>query len=246
MHEVFFNFVLQSDFALQSIRARQQEMVMKEEKIQSYLKDISYIKGIIRDNEENVIIEHWAWYAWAFMTLAGSLLHFYLYTKTGLSAADAFLYIWLPVFLIGVILESLAVLIRSGREDVPFFSRKFLRFILAVITTSIILITMIIHLMRNGSLVPGIILIAAAAPFSLYGIWSISYLFIESFILLIAGLVLYIGHGTSAGSFLFSGVFCSIVFAAGGIHSYLFDKKRTDKRNARTLADNGGGEKSDA
>ncbi len=218
---------------------------MEQEQIKSYLDDISYIKGIIRDNEETVIIEHWAWYAWAVMTTAGTLIHYFLFKAYKLEAVDAFLYIWLPVFIVGVIIETIALLIRSGKDDFPFMSKKFIRFILAVITTSIIIITMIIHMLRTGILVPGIILTAVAVPFSIYGIWSLSYLFIEAFILLAAGLLFYLGHGTSPAAYLAAGIFCSAVFAAGGIHSYFFDRHLQKKRDARLQYPEQHGERSE-
>ena len=65
-----------------------------------YLEDLKVIREVLSENEERPLLEWWAFLLWGLLVIGGTLATPYL-IEAGLTAMDSFLYLWVPILIVG-------------------------------------------------------------------------------------------------------------------------------------------------
>ncbi len=197
-----------------------------------YAKDIETIKSVLLQIGEKPLIEHWAYYTWGGLVLAGSLLQYYATKMLAYSIAEVFTLIWLPVILIALFLETIAWIRRMARESIPFFSRETMKLSLSATGMFIgacIIVSAFIQL-QAVDMLPSIILILFAFFLFLYALMTYTYIYGYAYFLLIAAVILHLLQLESSFKFLMMGIICSLSFIAAGITAWQVEKQRNGTR----------------
>ncbi len=197
---------------------------MKEdpEKMNSYLKDLQEISDLARRNDENPLVEYWDFISWGILLIIGTLLHSLFFPR---QLNHALLVIWLPIILVGGVVESLAWAAMVKKLQVPLTNRhnrrKYIS-LLTVFTAVCISFFYIIHL--NGP-VPGLMLILLSILFAMIVQMSYFALIAETLITLAAGIILTVldVHGTAITTA--TGIYTGCVFLIMGLHARYLEKK---------------------
>ncbi len=188
-------------------------------KLKQYLDDIVRIRTLMEKNEEIPFIEMWVFILWGVLVIIGTYLSAYAVHTAELTPARLYLIIWLPILVIGAAAETAAFFRRSAKAPIPVMSQRYIRFIIAFAGVLISLMFLLYRLAEGQVPIAGMILLISSIPLFLYGMVSLSSFYIEGFLILSAGIVVFIleqvGVGTSP---IWSGLAAGLMYIISGLH----------------------------
>ncbi|HTX72366.1 MAG TPA: hypothetical protein VMC79_06025 [Rectinemataceae bacterium] len=197
----------------------------KEREFEKRVDDIREIRKMLAEGKETPLIYPWAFYTWGLLTLGGSIVHYYLYTKTGVNIRDALVWIWLPILILGAVSESVSFALKAKASTIALFNHRLGGALLAALASIVILTLVVVRLSLAHAMTPGIIFLVGAFAMAFYAQISYSSLFIEAFGAIAVGLLLEFAGVHSPLSFLLTGIFTGILFIACGIHIQGIERK---------------------
>lgn len=192
--------------------------------LDAYLSDLKTVKDLLTRYDEKSMLAPWAFFVWAALVFAGTVVHGVLAARDIADLGVILRAVWLPAFLVGGVGELLAWLSRMSREDTPLFGRRFTRFVLSAVGVFAAAIPIVVVLFRADLFSPGLILVLSSIVFLVYAEITFSSLFIESYALLILGIVFIAVGVLSFAAYIAAGVVLSAAFLAFGIHSVLLER----------------------
>ncbi|HUX36528.1 MAG TPA: hypothetical protein VMV44_01380 [Rectinemataceae bacterium] len=198
----------------------------KEKEFEKRVDDIRAIRTMLADREDVPLIYPWAFFIWAFLVAGGSISHYLAYTSSGLDVHKALVWIWLPILIVGAVVESVSFALKAGRSAVPLLNRRFGGALLGGLASVIILTLVMIRLAMALAMTPGLVLLVGSFAMIFYAQISYSSLFIEAFVGIAVGLLLEFGGFKGPVAFLASGVIASLLYCASGIHIVAIERRR--------------------
>jgi hypothetical protein len=182
-----------------------------------YLEDIKDIKKLLSVNQEKPIVSPWAFHSWGMLILLGTLANLAGYHKAGLGFDQSLWWIWVPVMVLGGMLESIGFL-QVYRAQAPVLSsprvmKTYLGLWGLFVSASVILV----HLIRMQAVEPGIILVMLALFFIVFALASYQRVLGPAYALLGLGIIFMVFGLSNSWSYGAAGLICSLAFFAGGI-----------------------------
>ncbi len=198
---------------------------IKEGELEKRADDIKAIRELLAQSNEISLIHPWAFFAWAALVAAGSIVHYELFRNSAIAVKTALVWIWLPVLILGAIAESLSWATRLSKQALPLFNRRLGGAILGWIASMVVFAVVVIRL-AQVSLTPGIVILFAALPLVFYAQLSYGSLFIETFVVIAVGLLFEFAGAKGPELYLAGGIFASVLYAFAGFHIFLIERRR--------------------
>ena len=189
-----------------------------------YLEDLRVIREMVREHEERPLLEWWAFLLWGLLVLGGTVGSWRLGSTSGLEPMQIFLYLWVPILILGAIGEIAALLRRFTKEETPLFTRRYLKLFGTSALIVVALLAIVVPLVRGG-IAPGTILVVAAMPAIFYAYATFSSLFMEAGLLLIFGIFLEFLGLREQWLYLSVGIATGIIYTAMGFHSRSVERR---------------------
>ena len=187
--------------------------------------DIKAIRGMLAGANDLSLIHPWAFYIWASLVAAGTLVHYRLYLVAALHVNAALLYIWLPLLLVGCFIEGLSWALKLRERPLPLLNRRISGVILSWIASIAVIAVAVVRLAPVG-LSPGLLILFGVLPLAFYAQLCLASLFIEVFGGIALGIALEIAGLGGTALYLAAGLFMSVLYGTGGIHIALAERKR--------------------
>jgi len=197
-------------------------MEEKQDEIKRYLADLREMKDLVNRYEERPIVEFWDFVSWGVLIVAGTLVHARFFLA---SMNMALLCVWLPVFIIGGFVETLAWFYTVKRFNTPLSLKRNQRFYFAIFCICIALCFTLYYIIHLDGPVPGVLLLLVSIMFALVAQVTYIALFFEVIITLITGLIISLLDLRSIPVSVLTGVFIGIMFIILGLHSRYLEKK---------------------
>ena len=188
-----------------------------------YLEDLKVIREVLRENEERPLLEWWAFLLWGALVVAGTLASSVLVGR-GMTPMECFIYLWVPVFIVGSAGEMAALLRKFNREETPLFTRRYIKLFATFLLIFVALLAVVIPLIQAG-ISPGSLMVVASVPVIFYAYATFSSLFVEAGALLVFGLFLEFLPFSPPWLYVSVGIVVGLVYAAGGIHSRAAERR---------------------
>ena len=191
-----------------------------QENMQTYLEDLQTIKSLLIKVENTPLIEKWVFITWGIFILIGTILHLILSDYGHLSLHDLGLKLWLPVILIGGVLEAIGWFQALGKESLTLSSPRVYKFYINFIGTAVCLVLLGILITRLGGVrYLGVVILFSMAiiffNFSLTGAYTRLTQFGIGFLL--GGILLLIFHPPVLVNFLVTGLVTGISMLLAGL-----------------------------
>jgi len=187
--------------------------------LEKYADDIATIKSMLMEAENKSIIEPWAFLTWGVLILTGTLIHFLTFKFSGLTLKEILFEVWLPVFITGGFLETIAWIKRMSRESLPFFSGQAMKLWIAL-TGQSIAAGFIIFLFAKSDLInlmPLLIIVIFASFWFYFGNQIFFGLTNYGYFLLMSAVLLYnLGLDITLQSII-CGIILGLTFITAGI-----------------------------
>jgi hypothetical protein len=197
----------------------------RERELDKRAEDIRAVRRLMALADDISLIHPWAFFAWAGLVAAGTVLHYARFLSESIQVNSALLSIWLPVLVLGAVAESLSWIIKLRTQALPIFSRRLGGMLLGALAMITVLIFGGIKIAQAAPS-PGIIIVFAVLPLVFYAQMCYGQLFIEIFAGLAAGILLDALGLSSPALFLAGGLFVAAVFAASGLHVLAIERRR--------------------
>lgn len=197
----------------------------KEREFDKRVEDIHSIRSILAEGRDTPLIYPWAFGVWALLVAAGTGLHLAMVLGPGISRGRALLVIWLPLLVVGALIESLSFVLRARREALPLFNHRLGTALLGSLAT-ITIVLAILARTAPTDLSPGLTILLGSIALIFYAQVSWSRLFIETWIAIGVGLLLEILDAESTAAWAFAGFFCALLYGLSGLHARRIERGR--------------------
>ena len=203
---------------------------MSDQKIDKYAEDLATIKSILMDVEIRPFLEPWAFISWGGSVLLGTILHFILRNYVGLTLEQISLYMWVPVFVLGIFFEVVAWLRRMSREAMPLFPKPVVKLFIALtgIIAALGFMIAIVSKHTGISYVPHFILASFGICLIYYGQIALMSYFAYGYFLIICAFLFYLIPLTPDQSYFVAGLLLSGTFFGAAISTYRSEKRAHD------------------
>jgi len=189
-----------------------------------YLEDLKVIREVLRENEERPLVEWWAFLLWGVLVFAGTFFSAYL-IDLGMSAMEGFLYVWVPVLILGSAGEIAALLKRFNKEETPLFTRRYTKLFGTFFLVTIALLAVLVPLIEAG-VSPGTLLVVASVPIIFYAYATFASLFVEASAMLVLGIFLEFLPASPEWLYVAVGVTVGAVYSLGGLHTWMAERRK--------------------
>lgn len=186
---------------------------------EEHLRELKIIAQTLRNQEGMQLIEPWAFFTWAAVTLAGTIITLLLHQSLDIPGSRLVLAVWVPAVLVGGVFETLGWIRIIKRTDRVLFTDSMQRMILSFTGIITAFLFLGFSLAVRGVDLAGIIVLMMSVSFMALGVFSWKELFMEAYLLLAVGIaLLFLSDGGEAAYLIAAGV-VTAAFIAGGIHS---------------------------
>ena len=197
----------------------------REGELEKRVEDIRAIRKLLAEGADFPLIHPWAFFAWAVLAVAGTLVHYELFRNISLDVRTALVWVWLPVLILGAVAESISFAVRLSRQALPLFNRRLGGALLSWIASTVVLTVIVIHL-ALVALTPGIAILLSALPVVFYAQVCYASLFIEAFAGIAVGLLFEFAGAQGPELFTVAGFFAAVLYAVSGIHMKVIEGRR--------------------
>lgn len=196
-----------------------------EEDWKKRLDEIRELKFLLTKAEERPLLEPWAFWAWGGLVWLGTGLNPFLDQLWNWSLQDAFLRLWLPLFVVGGTLESLALFSRIRKDEIPWISPSFLKLLGGLVGFLVAMTILLVAVLRPGNPLPTILLLFLSLSFFWLGSITFTKIYLVAAFSLVAGLVFLVVQWDDLSAYITSGILSGAFFVWAGFLST--DKGRT-------------------
>jgi len=182
-----------------------------------YLEDIRDIKNLLSVNQEKPIVASWAFHSWGTLILLGTLANLAAYRYGGLGFFQSLWWIWVPVMILGGLLESIGFIQVYRRQALVLSSPRVMKTYLGLWGLFVAASVILVHLIRMQAIEPGIILVMLALFFIVFALASFQKVLLPAYLLLGLGIIFMVFGFSSPLGYGAAGFICSLAFFAGGV-----------------------------
>jgi hypothetical protein len=197
-------------------------MDQNQDEMRQYLEDLKEMRDLVQRHEERPIVEYWDFISWGILMILGTLLHARFFAA---SIDQALLVIWLPIIIIGGVIETLAWFYLVNRIGTPITARRNQRFYLAAFLIMIATLFVLYYLIHLKGPIPGMSMLLVSILFAFVAQMSYMALFLETALTLIAGIVLTMLNVRGMPAAVGTGIYLGLTFIAIGIHTRILEKR---------------------
>lgn len=193
--------------------------------------DLAVIKSLLISVDEKPLMENWAFFAWAGMMLAGTVLHWCGVCFWDLDLDGILLRVWAPVLAVAIITETAAWAVRIHRESLPLLSRPHVRLMLSGIGMFMVMLFMIVILRQIGAseFIPELSLQFFATYIFLYAMIAYYLLYPFGYLYVLSGILLHFSGWDVHMKFYAAGGLLAVTLALAGIIQGVKEKKLHEK-----------------
>lgn len=199
--------------------------------VDRYLEDVALIKQTLKEQEDRILLAPWTFYAWAAIIGAATVLSAAIAPERGWSALDVAVRIWIPAVVTGGALETIGWVQYFRRDNRVVLTGGNARLFFSFIGVAVAAFVIVFLLLSWRVPVTPVILLLLAIFFFLLAVFSFKHLFVEAYVLLIAGIVLALLKPApdDVVTNLVVGIVAAFVFLGGGLHSRRFDRRGRER-----------------
>lgn len=189
---------------------------LDQREMSRYLEDIRDIKNLLSVNQEKPIVSPWAFHSWGILLLLGTLANLAGYHYAGLGFDQSLWWIWVPVMILGGLLESIGFIQVYRRQALVLSSPRVMKTYLGLWGLFVSASVILIHLIRMQAIEPGLILVMLALFFIVFALASYQRVLGPAYVLLGLGIIFMVFGFSGSWSYAVAGLICSLAFFAGG------------------------------
>ena len=183
------------------------------------LDEIRELKFLLTKAEERTLLEPWAFWVWGVLVWLGTGLNPFLDQLWHWSLQEAFLRLWVPLFVVGGIVESFALFSRIRRDEIPWISPSFLKLLGGLCGFWVAGTILLLAVLHPGNPLPAIFLLFLSLCFFWLGSITFTKIYLVAALALVAGLVLFVGQWNDFSAYLASGILSGALFLCAGFLS---------------------------
>lgn len=208
----------------------------KPDDLKLYLQEVRSLRQLLTKAEEKPLLESWAFWIWGVLLAAGTTLNPWLAAHFHWNMHESLLRLWLPIFLVGITIESIAFIVRFSKDRQPLFAQAFLKTIGGLFGFWLSGTIIFLIMLTPGNPLPALLLLFLSMAFFWLGSISISSFFINAIALAVAGIVFLSNQWTANWSLQLAGYLCAVAFIAAGFQNRVPSqaKAKTDGPGAET------------
>ncbi len=200
----------------------------EKRKVEDYLKDLTEIKKMMDQSEDYGLIEVWVFWLYGIFITSGSVIAYILITTRDFSLLKILLTVWLPIFFLAGLAETVGWVRRMDKKSAPLLSKRITKLSSAFLGLLIIISVMVYFLIQTDIPHSGIYMMLGAVPLFLYSQITYTSIIIEAWLLTCGGLLLLLNNISSIQGSLFAGVIVGVVYFILGFHMNYEDKKSNE------------------
>jgi hypothetical protein len=185
----------------------------------TYLKEIEAIQQTLVTQEGMQLLEPWAFYTWAAITAAGTVISLLFQHSPGIPEINLLLAVWIPAILIGGTLELIGWIRVIKRKERVLFTDRMQRMQLTFIGMITAFSFIGFGLALKGIDISGLIVLLMSVCFMVIAVFSWKELFVVAYLLLAAGIAIFMLSGGGTVSYIAASVIIAGGFVAGGVIS---------------------------
>lgn len=202
---------------------------MKEKRdVEDYLKDLTEIKKMMDQSEDYGLIEVWVYWFYGILITSGSVIAYLLISVKDMSLIKILLTVWLPIFFLAGLAETLGWVCRMDKKSAPLLSKRITKLSSAFLGLTIIISVMVYFLIQTDIPHAGIYMMLGAVPLFLYSQITYTSIIIEAWLLTGGGLLLLFNNISSVQGSLYAGVLVGVVYFILGFHMNYEEKKSNE------------------
>ncbi|WP_455381131.1 hypothetical protein [Salinispira pacifica] len=197
--------------------AENENGTLSNEELARYIEEVRLIKRTLVETEGSFRIFYWAYHVFGSIVLLGTAANVLLSRLAGLSLHDALIFIWMPAFFLSGVVEMMAWLRKSAREQVPLLSPPFVKYVVAFSGYTVGLIVLAFLFIRPGMPVPGITLILVGMMFCVPIQYTHFWFAVEALVLLFVGVLFVLLDVNGIAYSIAAGILVAAVFFVAGM-----------------------------
>jgi hypothetical protein len=155
---------------------------------------------------------------------AATVTHYLLFRNVGFDARSSLVWIWLPVLILGGVVECLSFALKAGKASFPLFNRRLGSSILGGLAWMVVITVLVVRLALTA-LSPGLALLLASLPMVFYAQLSYASLFFEAFAGISVGLLLEFGGARGPLALAAAGLATALLYAIAGVHVGVIERR---------------------
>ena len=194
----------------------------EQQKLEKYLQDLKEIKDLTKRHEEKPLVEYWDFLSWGVLVIAGTLLHT---AFLPLKLNTALLFIWLPIFITGGAVETLAWVVMIRKLQTPISSRRYLRLYISLLIVFSGVCFTFFYLIHLQGPIAGLMLVLLAMLFAMIVQLSYLALIVETLATLLAGILLTLLDLRGVTVTALVGIFTGVMFIIMGFHARALERR---------------------
>ncbi len=204
--------------------------VRPEDDLTRYLDEVRTIRRTLVEAEGRFRLYPWAYHVFGAVVLAGTGLNWVL-AQRGLTQTEALLLIWLPATFLGGVVEMVAWLRKSSKENVPMFVPGFRRYTLAISAYLVGAFAIGVVLVRAGILTPGAILVLVGMMACIPVQYTHEWFLAEGLAMIACGIAMLALGANGAAYYAVAGLLvAAAMFGAGLVESALLTAEHGSDR----------------
>lgn len=193
--------------------------MMEPDEWKKRLDDVQELKYLLTKAEERPLLKPWAFWVWGGLIVLGTALNVVVSGQARWTMGQSFVRLWLPLFVVGAAVESLAFLSQLRQDQTPWASASFLRALGGLVGFWFAGTLLFLAVLRPENPLPAIFLLFLSMSFFWVASVSFTRLYFLALFAALAGLTFYLGDWRSLAAYVASGLLCAGVFVVGGFLS---------------------------
>jgi hypothetical protein len=210
---------------------RNPERIPDADRREKYLADLETIRALMTRYEEQSLVRPWVFLIWGILVIPAAFLSRSMTTAGRMTVSETFLSIWVPVLVIGGILETVGWFQHARIAGTALVSGRMSRLLLTAAGVIVLVVILVVAMLPVGPS-PAVVLAIAASPILMYALMTYASLFLEAYLLLASAAALMIlesAGGVVPFGAVEAGVLAGVTFVVVGIHTALAEQKRRAK-----------------
>ncbi|MBN2039661.1 MAG: hypothetical protein JW864_06445 [Spirochaetes bacterium] len=198
---------------------------------EKYRQDINTIKNILIKVDEKPIYENWVFSTAGILFIIGSIIHYIYYKLQSGTLTDSFFRIWIPVILLMLFLEPVALVRKMAKEALPVFSKTIIKFYIGLCGISAASVFLCVIIIKAG--------LIGLLPVCILSLWAVFYFYISQMAythftlhgyLLIAIAIIFYNIQTSIEiQIILAGLILGLSMIVAGITEMTKEKKKNEQ-----------------
>ena len=194
----------------------------RQEQHQRHMRELTMIRDIARTHEQKPLVAAWAFFVCGAIVVAATLLHYS--GRETLGVQQALLRIWLPALAVVSAGTAAAWYSCMRRQSNSGLWKRSVQLLLGFCGLTLVLVGLVLTLLAEDALTPGVLLLLLSLPLLLYAQASFLWLFSEAAVALGAAAVLLNIDLDSASGYLLVGLLFAALLLASGVHQMLLER----------------------